>query len=169
MAIQNTKNFQDFIVNQEISDENGKNIEQVIRAFSEYIVAVNSEYAYNKTYLSAYVEDFIQCQKALKIKYQILLDKILDSLFEAGIEQEFIINIDGVWKYENGEVKLSNTFNPYIIKSQKMQLELELVHENGFVIAEEISIDNNNYEKIIDACIETFIERRKELLADETE
>lgn len=169
MAIQNTKNFQDFIVNQEISDENGKNIEQVIRAFSEYIVAVNSEYAYNKTYLSAYVEDFIQCQKALKIKYQILLDKILDSLFKAGIEQEFIINIDGVWKYENGEVKLSNTFNPYIIKSQKMQLELELVHENGFVIAEEISIDNNNYEKIIDACIETFIERRKELLADETE
>lgn len=49
----------------------------MIGAFSEYLVAVNPEYAYNKTYLSAYVKDFIQCQKALKLKYQILLDKIL--------------------------------------------------------------------------------------------
>ncbi len=168
MAIQNTKNFQDFIVNQEISDEKGKNIEQMIGAFSEYIVAVNSEYAYNKTYLSAYVEDFIQCQKALKLKYQILLNKILVRILAAGIEQECIINIDDVWKFEKGKVKLSNTFNPYIVKRHKMQLELELVHENGFVIAEEISIDDN-CENIIDACIATFIERRKEVLADETE
>lgn len=168
MAIQNTKNFQDFIVNQEISDEMGQNIEQMVGAFSEYIVAVNPEYAYNKTYLSAYVEDFIQCQKALKLKYQILLNKILVRILAAGIEQECIINIDDVWKFEKGKVKLGNTFNPYIVKRHKMQLELELVHENGFVIAEEISIDEN-CEKIIDACMVTFIERRKEVLADETE
>lgn len=48
MAIQNTKGFQDFIVSQEMSDEKEKNIEQMIGAFSEYIVAVNPEYAYNK-------------------------------------------------------------------------------------------------------------------------
>lgn len=168
MVIQNTKGFQDFIVNQEISDEKEKKIQQVIGVFSEYIVAVNPEYAYNKTYLSAYVEDFIQCQKALKLKYQILLNKILINILAAGIEQECIINIDDVWKFEKGKVKLSNTFNPYIVKRQKIQLELELVHENGFVIAEEINIDDN-YENIIDTCIETFIERRKEVLEDETE
>lgn len=168
MAIQNTKGFQDFIVSQEISDEKEKNIQQLIGAFSEYIVAVNPEYAYNKTYLSAYVEDFIQCQKALKLKYQILLNKILVRILDAGIEQECIINIDDVWKFEKGKVKLSNTFNPYIVKRHKLQLELELVHENGFVIAEEINIDDN-YENIIDACIATFIERRKEVLEDETE
>lgn len=168
MAIQNTKAFQDFIVNQEISDEKEKNIQQMIGAFSEYIVAVNPEYAYNKTYLSAYVEDFIQCQKVLKLKYQILLNKILVKILAAGIKQECIINIDDVWKFENGKVKLSNTFNPYIVKRHKMQLELELVHENGFVIAEEICIDDN-YDNIIDACIATFIERRKEALEDETE
>lgn len=44
MSIQNTKGFQDFIVNQEISDEKEKNIQQMIGAFSEYIVAVNPEY-----------------------------------------------------------------------------------------------------------------------------
>jgi len=168
MAIQNTKGLEDFIVNQEISDEKEKNIQQMIRAFSEYIVAVNPEYAYNKTYLSAYVEDFIQCQKVLKLKYQILLNKILVKILAAGIEQECIINIDDVWKFENGKVKLSNTFNPYIVKRHKMQLELELVHENGFVIAEEICIDDN-YDNIIDACIATFVERRKEVLEDETE
>lgn len=168
MAIQNTKGFQDFIMSQEISDEKEKNIQQLIGAFSEYIVAVNPEYAYNKTYLSAYVEDFIQCQKALKLRYQILLNKILVRILAAGIEQECIINIDDVWKFEKGKVKLSNTFNPYIVKRHKLQLELELVHENGFVIAEEINIDDN-YENIIDACIATFIERRKEVLEDETE
>ena len=168
MEIQNTKGFQDFVVNQEISDEKEKNIQQMIGAFSEYIVAVNPEYAYNKTYLSAYVEDFIQCQKVLKLKYQILLNKILVKIWAAGIKQECIINIDDVWKFENGKVKLSNTFNPYIVKRHKMQLELELVHENGFVIAEEICIDDN-YDNIIDACIATFIERRKEVLEDETE
>lgn len=168
MEIQNTKGFQDFVVNQEISDEKEKNIQQMIGAFSEYIVAVNPEYAYNKTYLSAYVEDFIQCQKVLKLKYQILLNKILVKIWAAGIKQECIINIDDVWKFENGKVKLSNTFNPYIVKRHKMQLELELVHENGFVIAEEICIDDN-YDNIIDECIATFIERRKEVLEDETE
>lgn len=167
MTIQNTKGFQDFIVSQEISDEKEKNIQQMIGAFSEYIVAVNPEYAYNKTYLCAYVDDFIQCQKALKLKYQILLNKILVRILSAGIEQECIINIDDVWKCEKGKVKLSNTFNPYIVKRHKLQLELELIHENGFVIAEEINI-NDNYENIIDACIATFIERRKEVLKDET-
>ena len=83
MAIQNTKDFENFIVNQEISDEKAESIEQIIGAFSEYIVAVNPEYVYNKTFLNAYVEDFIQCQKALKLKYQILIKKILAKILAA--------------------------------------------------------------------------------------
>ena len=86
MEIENTKDFQDFIVGQEISDEKAENIEQIIAAFSEYIVAVNPEYVYNKTYLRTYVEDFIKCQKALKLKYQILLNNILVKILAAGIE-----------------------------------------------------------------------------------
>lgn len=168
MKIQNTKIFQDFIVSQEISDEKEKNIQQMIGAFSEYIVAVNSEYAYNKTYLSAYVEDFIKCQKALKLKYEILIKNILVKIYAAGIEQECVINIDDVWKFDKGKVILSNTFNPYVVKRKKIQFELELIHENGFVIAEEINIDNNCKNKI-DSFISTFIEQRKEVLKDETE
>lgn len=168
MAIQNTKDFQNFIVNQEISEEKAESIEQIIGAFSEYIVAVNPEYVYNKTFLNAYVEDFIQCQKALKLKYKILINKILVKILDAGIEQECIINIDDVWIVEKGKIKLSNSINPYIVKRHKLQFELELVHEHGFVIAEEINVDEE-YESVIDACISDFIERRKELLEDETE
>lgn len=56
MEIKNIKTFQDFILNQEISEEKEKNIQQMIGAFSEYIVAVNPEYIYNKTYLGTYVK-----------------------------------------------------------------------------------------------------------------
>lgn len=168
MKIQNTKNFLNFIVSQEISDEEEENIKQIIGAFSEYIVAVNPEYVYNKSYLSAYVEDFIQCQKALKLKYQILLNKILVKILAAGIEQECIINIDDAWRVERGKIKLNNSINPFTVKRHKLQFELEMIHENGFIITEEINIDED-YENILDVCISIFIERRKELLEDETE
>lgn len=79
----------------------------------------------------------------------------MNRISDAGIEHECIINIDGAWKFEKSNVKLNNTFNPDIVKRYKLQLELELIHENGFVIAEEINIDDN-YENIIDACIKTF-------------
>ena len=44
MEIQNTKSFQEFIESQEISADKEKDIEQMIGAFSEYLVAVNPEY-----------------------------------------------------------------------------------------------------------------------------
>ena len=149
MGIQNTKDFQNFIVDREISDENVEDIEQIIGAFSEYIVAVNPEYVYNKTYLSTYVEDFIQCQKALRQKYQVLLNKILVKILAAGIEKECIINIDEAWIFEKGKIKLSNSINPDIVKRNKIQIELELIHDNGYVIAEEINIAED-YENVLD-------------------
>jgi hypothetical protein len=167
MAIQNTINFQKFIEKQEISDERAEIIENIIGAFSEYIVAVNTEYVYNKSYLNSYVEDFIQCQKSLKQKHSILLNKILVKLLIAGIEQECIVNIDDAWKVEKGKIKLSNSIKPAIVKRNILQFELELIHEKGFVIAEEINLDGD-YEQTIDICVSNFIERRKELLEDET-
>ena len=166
MGIQNTKDFQNFIVNQEISDEEEKNIEQIIGAFSEYIVAANPDYVYNKTYLSAFVKEFISCQKVLRLKYQILMNKILTKIVPMGIEKECTISIDSAWKYENGKLKLNNSIDPYYIKRDKMRIEIELIHDNGFVIAEEINIAGD-YDEILDACISTFMSRRKELLSDE--
>lgn len=166
MEIQNTKDFQEFILEQEITAEKAKNIEKIIGAFSEYIVAVNPNYVYNKTYLSAFVEEFVTCQKSLKLKYQILSDKILKKVMLVGLERECVIIIDDAWRCERGKIELNNMINPSCVKSDKIQLVLELIRDNGFVIAEDINI-NGDYDKVLDECISAFINRRKELLRDE--
>lgn len=163
MEILNTQNFQKFIVKQDIDEVKTRAIEQIIEAFAEYIEAVNQDYVYNKTYLNTYVEGFIQCQKALKSKYRILQDNILKTIHTYGVENECVISIDEAWIYKNGKIILSNFINPYIVKSNKVQVKIELMHENGFVIAEEIKLDGD-YKKKLDKCISVFIDRRKELL-----
>ena len=90
----------------------------------------------------------------------------MDSLVAFGIEKECIITIDNAWKVDKGEVRLLNSFNPDIVTKNKMQFEIELIHGDGCVIAEEITI-NGEYENTIDVCISNFIERRKEFLKDE--
>ena len=166
MGIQNTKSFHNFIVNHEITDEEEKNIEQTIVAFSEYLVAVNPDYIYNKTYLGSFVKEFILCEKALRAKYQILKNKILPKITANGVGKECAITIDGAWKYDKGEIKLFNSINPYSVKRDKMQFEIEFTHDKGFVIAEEINI-TKDYDKTLDECISVFLNRRKELLNDE--
>lgn len=162
MGIQNTKDLHNYIVKKDVSDESAESIEQIIKAFSEFIVAVNPDYIYNKTYMGAFVEDFILCQKSLKQKYQILIRKILPQFLAEGIEKECEITIDGAWKFEKGAIKLNNSLNQYYVKRNKMQIEIELIHDKGFVVAEEINIDRE-CDKAIDDCILTFLNRRKEL------
>lgn len=166
MNKQNTRNLQKFVVCHEISDEESKDIEMMIKAFSEYLVAVNPDYVYNKTYLGAFVEDFVLCQRALKLKYQILLDKIITKLEKRGMESDCSIRIDRAWIYEKGKLKLSNSINPYYVKKDKIQVEIEFMHDKGFVIAEEIDI-TEEYDETLEKCISKFVSRRGEVLGDE--
>ena len=166
MGIQNTRNLQKFVETHEISDEKSKDIEMIIKAFSEYLVAVNPDYVYNKTYLGAFVEDFVLCQRALKLKYQILSDKILNKLEKMGLEKDCSIRIDGAWKYEKGKLKLENSINPYYVKKDKIQVEMEFMHDRGFVIAEEIDIAEE-YDEKLEVCISAFVSRREEALGNE--
>ena len=169
MEINITEELKNFVIEQEISNEKEKYINHIIGAFSEYIVATNPDYVYNKTYLRAFVDDFILCQKAMKLKYQILCDKILTKMILTGIKNhEYVITIDGTWKYENGKIKLNNLIKPSCIRRNKIQIEIKLLHENGFVVAEEINIDEE-YDSLIYKCIERFIEKRKEILDEKTE
>lgn len=168
MKIQNTKCFQKFITEHEIIAEQEKDIERLIVAFSEYIVAVNPDYIYNKTYLKTYVDGFLLCQKFLKMKYQILKNEIIPRLLELRVEKECKVCIDGAWIYEDGRIKLNNLFNPYIIKRNMIQMELKFVHEKGFIIAEEIDI-HRDYQHILEECILRFIQLRERVLGEEIE
>lgn len=56
MCIQ--KKLQNFIMHEEISGEEVEYIGKIITVLSEYIVAINSEYIYNNTYLAAHVKKY---------------------------------------------------------------------------------------------------------------
>ena len=58
MCIQNTKKLQNFIVHEEIFGEEVEYIGKIITVLSEYIVAINSEYIYNNTYLAAHAKKY---------------------------------------------------------------------------------------------------------------
>ena len=55
MDIENTKDLRTWIEKGEVSDD----IEIIIKAFSDYITAVDSEYQYNKTFLKDFIPAFI--------------------------------------------------------------------------------------------------------------
>ena len=63
MDIENTKDLRTWIEKGEVSDD----IEIIIKAFSDYITAVDSEYQYNKTFLKDFIPAFI-VKRALGIE-----------------------------------------------------------------------------------------------------
>lgn len=164
MKIQNAKKLRNYVIEEDITEEKADGIKRLIGAFSEYLSAVNPDYVYNKTYMNAYVDDFILCQKALKIKYQILCDNVLIRLSTLGMKKnDFTICVDGAWKYEGGKLELTGTMNPYYVKKNKIQIELEFIGDKGFVIAKELDI-NGEYDKELDDYVSEFIRRRGEVL-----
>lgn len=160
MEIQNTKAFQKFIEVQEIFPEQENSIQQIIEAFSEYLVAVNPDYIYNKTYLNAYIDDFIKTQKVLKQKHR-KLKEISIKLNNIGLEKETIVKIDDTWTLENGNISLSNTFDQHIVQKEAIQLEIKST-DYDIVVAKRISF-HDNFENKLDDCISNFIEKIREV------
>ena len=158
-----TEELKKFVTEIELSDKKIEEISNIIGAFSEYIVATNPNYVYNKTYLKSYIEDFVRCQKNLKLKIDILNNQIVKKIRQLGItDNEYRITIDEVVKFENGNLKLNDYIDSRLCMD-KMKVEIEFVHENDFVIAEEIN-GKENYEKSIAGCVLKFVNRRKEIL-----
>lgn len=160
MEIQNTKAFQNFIEIQEILPEQENSIQQIIEAFSEYLVAVNPDYIYNKTYLNAYIDDFIKTQKVLKQKHR-KLKEISINLNNIGLEKETIVKIDDTWTLEKGNISLSNTFDQHIVQKKSIQLEIKST-DYDIVVAKRINF-HDNFENKLDDCISNFIEQIREV------
>ena len=59
MDIDNTRDLYNWLENGQISNAEKENIEMIIKAFSDYITAVDSEYLYNKTFLKNFIPAFI--------------------------------------------------------------------------------------------------------------
>ena len=62
MDLKNTKYLQKWILDEVLSDDDKLKIQNIIFAFSEYMVATNPDYLYNKTYLNAFDDGFLDCK-----------------------------------------------------------------------------------------------------------
>lgn len=165
MDIKNTKCLQEWILSDELSGEDEK-IRNIIEAFSEYMVATNPDYLYNKTYLNSFIKGFLDCKRELKKKRDILDEKILLEIFNAGIsKKDIIVRVDRAWISKSDEIELQSTFNLNGVKSNNMKYEIEYMGEKGFAVANNVDL-KKDYEQKLKEDIELFIKKYKEICAD---
>lgn len=167
MNKQNTYSLEKWILEKELSKKETEEIEKAIQAFSEYIVAVNPDYLYNKTYFVSFLEDFFECQRKLKKKREILENEILLQLERSGIDyKEYKVNIDNAWISQSGKICLLDTFNVIQVKSNKMQFDIEYTGKKSFAIADEVDLAKDNYKDGLADKVMTFIERYQERMSN---
>lgn len=163
VGVQNAYVLEQWILEKELSENDEESIERVIGAFSEYLVAINPDYQYNKTYLTSFVEDFFECQKVLKRKREVLEKRILEELRKAGVDNnDFKVTIDNAWVNQRGKTSLLSSFSISEVKSNKMKFDIEFMGENGFSVANEVDL-NKNFENTIKDEVALFLERYKEV------
>jgi len=133
--IDNTRDLYNWLENGQISNAEKENIEMIIKAFSDYITAVDSEYLYNKTFLKNFIPAFILSNEKLKIKKEFLI-KLIDSLQE--YKGNLKIEIDNAWHFDgtkSDEIILLNNFNKSKVNSFKLYYQVKYSVEKSFSIA----------------------------------
>ena len=154
-----------WIENKKISSDNQAAIEELIKAFSEYICAVDQEYLYNKTFLNCFIESFISSTLMLQSKRECML-QIIDKLND--YKESINIDIDGALKYEGknkeevkNHISLSNSFDRWMVNSNKIRYQIRFVDNPGFVISGTMNIDESEQKKEIEGVVSLFKNRLK--------
>lgn len=148
-------NFQGMIEGKPLDDEEKVLLINGIKAFSEYMVAIDPEYKYNKTFLSGFAEEFVGSIAQFQKKKKIFEDVIIKP-FEDYFEEVTII-MDDVWICEKGEIDLSNKFNLSLVNSDEIQYQIKHFKSPEFVIAQKTNVANA--EKNIQEDLERFLSR----------
>lgn len=125
----------DFISKLLSEDIVDKKFEQHIDMFSRFLAYTNSDYKYNGTYLSQYVEDFMQVYRMLQKKNEIYHQifsaiKGIGCSFKLEIDQMFIVD----FKMESdAEIQYIGMNKDKIVsKDIEIKIEFKMV-ENAFV------------------------------------
>ncbi len=160
MNIENTKDLRTWIDNGVLSDDEKERIEIIIKAFSDYLTAVNPEYQYNKTFLKDFIPAFIMSNQNLNIKKE-FLEKLIDSLQD--YKEKLRIEIDNAWIYDGiiDKVVLANVFSESKVNSRKLYYQINYVDETSFVIAKNIQTDmlETEMDKIVGEVVDLFLSR----------
>ena len=150
--IDNTSDLYKWLQKGQISDDEKESIKTIIKAFSDYVTAVDSEYLYNKTFLKDFIPAFILCNEKLNVKKEFLI-KLIDALQE--YKGNLKIEIDNVWQYDgtkSDEIILLNNFDKLKVNSAKLYYQLKYSVEKSFTIAGFIELKKcEELEELIDA------------------
>ena len=124
-----------------------KSIEKVLKAFSEYVYAVDQEYLYSKNYLKEFIDSFIDSTKMIRKKRE-CMQQLLDDL--ADYKTVIDIDIDGVWTYEGEKnlIVLSNRFGKWQVNGNEFKCQIKFLGESRFVIAKEIDVSNEKIKEM---------------------
>lgn len=126
-----------------------------IKAFSEYMVAIDPEYKYNKSFLSGFAEDFVRSVAQLQYKKKIFEESIVKPFEDYA--DDILIIMDGAWTFEKGKYVLLNKINVSLVNSDKIQYQIKHLKNPKFTIAKKTNIDN--IEKVIQDDVERFMRR----------
>lgn len=136
-------------------------IEETIKAFSEYVCTVDQEYQYNKTFLNGFIDYFVGNTMMLQAKKKCML-QIVDRL--KAYKEYIIINIDDAWLYEGKKeaenknpITLSKTFDRWSVNSNTINYQIRYIQIPGFVIAG--TIDMTKQKKDIEEVFKLFTDR----------
>ncbi|SDB33976.1 hypothetical protein SAMN02910417_02513 [Eubacterium oxidoreducens] len=163
MDIENTKDLRIWIDKGEVSDNEKADIEVIIKAFSDYMTAVDPEYQYNKTFLKDFIPSFIMSNKMLNTK-KAFLDTLIDSLND--YKEKLKIEIDNAWKYDGTKdsVILANFFDKSKVNSGKLYYQINYIDEKSFVLAGSIKTEklDKDIDKVIEEVVDLFLSRLNE-------
>lgn len=153
--------FSKWIEKKSISSGEQIVIEEIIKAFSDYICSVDQEYLYNKTFLTGFIDSFVDSTNMLQAKKKCML-QIINRL--KAYKENIVINIDDAWLYEGKKeaenknpITLSKTFDRWSVNSNKINYQIRYIQIPGFVIAGTIDMTNQKID--IEEVFSLFIDR----------
>lgn len=163
MDIENTKDLRAWIDKGILSDDEQSEIELLIKAFSDYMTAVDPEYQYNKTFLKDFIPSFIVSNKKLNAK-KCFLDTLIESLQD--YKEKLRIEIDNAWIYDGikNNVILASVFNKSRVNSENLYYQINYIAEKSFVLAGSIKTEKLNKEMntAIKEVVDLFLSRLDE-------
>lgn len=126
MEIENTRKLEKWISVMKMNDLKKKEYKDFIQAYSEYIVSVNPDYHYNKTYLNTYADGFFECQEILKRKRELLLNHVVGIMMLNNCDiNKYSFVVDDIWEYRGGDIHLHNRFEKRVAISKKVTIRYE--------------------------------------------
>lgn len=137
--------------------------EQYINMFSRFLGYTNSDYKYNGTYLSQYIDDFKVTYYALNYKND-KYDRILMKLI--GLRRSFELCIDGVYKAEfslndNIEIKyLEFSKNKIISESIDVKVTIKHIEDEYLFCKEYWNLEDHLSERVLKD-VKAFIKMKK--------